>query len=185
MKYRAIFLSIFLLFASTTAFGDGPKVGDVAPDFTLPYATADTVNFGGVTLSDYFGKQPVILAFYPADFSPGCTTELCNIRDNFTAFNNFDAAVLGISNDNPFAHQAWIKQEGFQFKLLTDNHYKVAKMYGSYNEKYGMHQRTVYVINKDGKITYKNLHYKAGNAQDFNALKAAVAKLGESENGKM
>lgn len=185
MKIKIAIFGLFLLIVNSLAFGAGPNVGDEAPDFTLPYATADTVNYDGVTLSDYFGKQPVILAFYPADFSPGCTTELCNIRDNFAAFNDLNAAVLGISNDGPFAHQAWIKQEGFQFKLLTDNHYKVAKMYSSYNEKYGMHQRTVYVINQDGKITYKNLNYKAGNADDFNALKEAVAKLGESENEKM
>jgi len=185
MKLKTMIFALALIVINSFVFGAGPEVGDEAPDFTLPYATADTINFDGVTLSDYFGKQPVILAFYPADFSPGCTTEMCNIRDNFAAFNNLNAAVLGISNDNVFAHQAWIKQEGFQFKLLTDNHYKVAKMYDSYNKKYGMHQRTVYVIDQDGKITYKNLKYKTGNAKDFSALKEAIAKLGESENEKM
>lgn len=176
MKYMTFSLMLVLLLVGGIKAA-GPEAGDTAPDFTLPYASPDTINFDGVTLSDYFGKQPVVLAFYPADFSPGCTTELCNIRDNFASFNNFSAAVLGISNDGVFAHQAWIKDEGFQFKLLSDSHYKVAKMYGSYNDQYGMHQRTVYVINKDGKITYKNLQYKAGNADDFNALKAAVAKV--------
>ena len=179
MKYIIVQLIILFTLIGGT-LGAGPEVGETAPDFTLPYATADTIVFDGVTLSDFFGEKPVVLAFYPADFSPGCTTELCNIRDNFSAFNNLDAEVLGISSDGVFAHQAWINQENFQFKLLSDKHFKVGKMYESYSQKMGVHKRTVYVIDEEGNITYKNLNYKAGNPEDFNAMKNAVADLGET-----
>jgi len=164
-------------FLSSLIFADELQVGDMAPDFTLPYASADTINFDGITLSDLHGEQPVVLAFYPADWSSGCTTQLCNFRDNFQMFNQLNAAVLGISGDYVFSHKAWIEEEGFQFKLLSDHSHKVAKMYNSYRPKVGMNKRAVFVLNEEGKITYMNKNYKAGSREDFQALNEHLTSL--------
>ncbi len=172
---------LFLLF-TVAGIASEPETGSIAPDFTLPYASADTINFDGITLSDFQGDKPVVLAFYPADWSPGCTTQLCTFRDNFHAFNDLNAEVLAISGDYVFSHKAWIEAEGFQFKLLSDHFHKVAKMYHSYRPNLGMNKRTVYIIDRQGKIHYKNMKYSPGDSTDFQALQQALSAL-ESGQG--
>lgn len=174
-KIFGIFLMTIMLVGSLAA--RNLSVGDEAPDFTLPYASPDTIDFDGVRLSDYQGKQNVILAFYPADWSPGCTTEMCNLRDNFTALSQLNAAILGISGDYVFSHKAWIEHHGIQFKLLSDHLHNVARMYQSYRPEMGMNKRTVYIIDKQGKIAYMNLNYTAGNQRDFQDLRSHLASL--------
>src|SRR5688500_11066930 len=87
----------------------GPQVGQKAPDFKLPYATQEKAVFNpkeGMTLSEYRGKT-VVLAFYPADWSSGCTTELCTFRDTFKDLDRVGAVILGISGDYVFSHHEW------------------------------------------------------------------------------
>ncbi len=178
-------VKIFLLLFTLTAIpimGAELEVGDMAPDFTLPYATQDTINFDGVTLSDFKGRANVVLAFYPADWSPGCTTQMCTIRDNFSDFNDLDAEVMGISGDYVFAHKAWIEEEGFQFRLISDHLHKVARMYKSYRPDIAMNKRTVYVIDKEGNISYINMNYEAGNQRHFNELTNHLNSLEEESD---
>ncbi|MBS1271461.1 MAG: putative peroxiredoxin bcp [Candidatus Marinimicrobia bacterium] len=178
MKYRYILSAIIpLLILASIGYAKELQVGETAPDFTLPYASQDTINFDGVSLSEFHGKQPVVLAFYPADWSPGCTTQMCTFHDNFTAFNDLNTAVFGISGDYVFSHKAWIDSMGFQFKLLSDHRHKVARMYNSYRPKMGMNKRTVFVIDKNGKISYINMEYTPGDPADFEALKQHLASL--------
>jgi peroxiredoxin len=127
-------------------------VGDRAPDSKLPYATKDTIVFNGIQLSSLIGKKNIILAFYPADWSSGCTTEMCTLRDNFKELENLDAEVLRISGDYVFSHHEWAKHLNSQFKLLSDHKHEVAKIYGSYDERTGFNKRTIFVIDKSGKI---------------------------------
>ena len=175
---RIIFFSITaVLISISTGLAGELQVGDQAPDFRLPFASPDTINFDGIQLSDFRGKSNVIVAFYPADWSPGCTTEMCNLRDNFTALSQLNAQILGISGDYVFSHKAWIKHHGIQFRLLSDHLHKVAQMYNSYRPDVGMNKRTVYLIDKQGNIVYKNMDYTAGNAQDFQDLKSHLAAL--------
>ncbi|MDZ4277934.1 MAG: redoxin domain-containing protein, partial [Dehalococcoidia bacterium] len=84
------------------------SVGQEAPDFTLREE-----NNQEVTLSALRGA-PVVLVFYAADFSPGCTKELCGIRDDFSAFEEKGAKVFGISRDSAWAHKAFQEKEGFR-----------------------------------------------------------------------
>jgi peroxiredoxin Q/BCP len=161
--------------AVTTA----PKVGDAAPDFKLPYATQEQIYFKPeerMSLSSMRGKN-VILAFYPADWSGGCTKEVCTLRDTFAELAKLNATVLAISGDYVFSHHEWAKFHKLQFPLLSDHDHKVAQAYGSYNEAVGFNNRTIFLIDKDGVVRYSNLAFKAGDANDYNRLKEELAKL--------
>jgi peroxiredoxin len=159
------------------ASGLAPKVGDPAPDFTLPYATADTVAMQGTPLSGAVKSGPVLLAFYPADFSPGCTKEVCSLRDSFKELAELHLTVWGISGDNVFAHRAWTQAEKLPFRLLSDSKHEVARSYGSFNPETGFNSRTVFLIGQNGTVAYENLAYSVKDDKDFQALKDAVRKL--------
>jgi peroxiredoxin len=156
-----------------------PKVGQAAPDFSLPYATQEQIYLKPeerLSLSAQRGKN-VILAFYPADWSGGCTKEVCTLRDTFAELSKLNASVLGISGDYVFSHHEWAKFHKLQFPLLSDHDHKVARLYGSYMEDVGFNKRTVFLIDKDGIVRYSNLDFKAGDAKDYAALRAELEKL--------
>ncbi len=180
MKNRltvAALLGLILAFSLHARAEDKLKVGDPAPDFTLPMANQDTIQFSGIKLSQVEGKNNIILAFYPADWSGGCTTEMCNLRDNFTNLQNLGATVFGISGDYVFSHHQWAIYHKLPFDLLSDHDHAVAKTYQSFNPKWGMNLRTVYVIDRQGRIAYIDLAYVAGSADSYNRLKAAITSL--------
>jgi len=156
---------------------DELRVGDAAPDFTLPYATKDTIDFAGVKLSDIVGKDIIILAFYPADWSGGCTKEVCTFRDNFAALSKLGAAIYGISGDYVFSHREWAKHHNLPFTLLSDHNHEVARAYNSFNDLTGYNRRTVFVIGREGKIAYKDLSYNAGSTASFEQLKLALRNI--------
>jgi peroxiredoxin len=153
------------------------KVGDTAPDFTLPYATRDSVARDSVTLSAIEGKRNVVLAFYPADWSGGCTKEVCTIRDNFSQLGGANADVIGLSGDYVFSHFEWAKHHNLPFRLASDHNHAVAKKYGSYNEQYGFNRRTVFVVDKAGKIAYIDMAYSPRDSVSFNKLQVALKGL--------
>ena len=152
-----------------------PEVGEKAPDFELPIATKDTIIFEGKKLSDFLEKGPVVLAFYPADWSGGCTKEVCTLRDNFSEFEKLGATVIGISGDYVFSHKQWAQHHNLPFYLASDHLGKVSLQFASYNPESGYCKRTVYVLDKNGTVCYKNLAFKAGSEEDYKALKEAVA----------
>ncbi len=177
IRVGAFILSIALGSSALAQSDPAPKVGEQAPDFALPYATRDSIARVPLQLSKVVGQQAIILAFYPADWSSGCTKEMCTMRDDFKDLSELNAELLAISGDYVFASHEWAKQQNFPFKLVSDHLHKVAKLYDSYNEQYGFNKRTVFVINKQGKIAYENLDYSVANADDFNRLKDALKKL--------
>lgn len=165
--------------ANVAAASAAPKVGEAAPDFKLPYATKEKIFLKPeeqMTLSSLRGKT-VVLAFYPADWSGGCTTEVCTFRDTFADLGKLNAVVLGVSGDYVFSHHEWAKHHKLDFPLLSDHDHKVAKAYDSYMEQYGMNKRTIFVIDKDGVVRYSNLAFKAGDKKDYDALRAEIEKL--------
>jgi peroxiredoxin len=165
--------------ASVKVLAAAPKVGQAAPDFHLPYATQEGIHMKPeeqMTLAAQRGKN-VILAFYPADWSGGCTTEVCTLRDTFAELSKLNAAVLAVSGDYVFSHQEWAKHHNLQFPLLSDHDHAVAKMYDSYMEGVGFNKRTVYLIDKDGVVRYVNLAFKAGDKKDYDSLRAELEKL--------
>jgi len=125
------------------------KVGDMAPDFTLPATVQEKV-----TLSDYRGKKNVLLMFYPLDFSPVCSVENKQCAEMLPTRGADDVAALGISVDSLWAHKAFAAQNGIGYPLLADFHPKgdVARKYGVYLEEKGIAARTAFIIGKDGKI---------------------------------
>jgi mycoredoxin-dependent peroxiredoxin len=124
------------------------KVGDMAPDFTLPSTVGDEV-----TLSGYRGKKNVVLLFYPAAFSGVCSVENRQCGELTSANPSDDVEVLGISVDNLWSQQAFAEKLGVEYPLLADFHPKgdVAKKYGVYNEERGLANRTAFIVRKDGR----------------------------------
>jgi peroxiredoxin (alkyl hydroperoxide reductase subunit C) len=123
--------------------------GQSAPEFTLKDQAGNEVS-----LSDYRGKQPVVLVFYPFTFTGVCQGELCEIRDDPSTFDNAGAAVLAVSCDTRHAQAQWAEQQGFTFPVLSDfwPHGDVAKKYGVFNEQLGCANRATFVIDKEGKV---------------------------------
>lgn len=167
-------MMIVSLVASLAMAQEPYKMGDKAPDFKLPYATKDTVVFDGISSQDLAGKR-YLLAFYPADWSSGCTREVCTFRDAMADFNDLNVEVLGISVDSPFAHHQWAKGENLNFKLLSDQTHKFGRQMGVYNEDYGVFKRSVFVVGPDGRFQYVDYDYSVKDNSDFKALREALA----------
>jgi thioredoxin-dependent peroxiredoxin len=135
--------------------------GDAAPEFTLPDADGKQVS-----LSSYRGQR-VIVYFYPAAMTPGCTKEACDFRDNLNSFAGAGAAVIGISPDKPDRLARFRDKEGLTFPLLSDHERNVLRAYGAYGEKtmYGKTTvgviRSTFVIGADGKIEKAQYNVKA------------------------
>jgi peroxiredoxin len=127
--------------------------GVPAPDFTLP-VTPDQK----LSLRDLRGK-PVILAFYPADWSPVCGDQMGLYNEVLSEFQKHGAELLGISVDGAWCHDAFAQARGFHFPLLADFEPKgeVARAYGVYREGDGISERALFVIDKDGKIAWSYL----------------------------
>lgn len=131
---------------------DTLKVGDEAPDFTLP-----THNEGELNLRWYRGRQHVVLAFYPGDFTPICATQVPGYQVVMDKFEKYNAQLLAISVDSIACHAAWAKSlGGLSFPLMSDYypHGAVSGKYGVLNEKRGYAERTVFLIDLAGKIRW-------------------------------
>jgi len=126
------------------------QTGTPAPDFTLNSTPDQTVS-----LSDFRGR-PVILAFYPADWSPVCGDQMSLYNNTLKLFHKYNAVLLGISVDGVWSHQAFAKDRSLHFPLLSDFEPKgeVARMYGVYNYKKGKCERALFVIDNDGIIRW-------------------------------
>jgi peroxiredoxin len=126
------------------------KAGTVAPDFSLP-STPDQK----VSLSELRGK-PVVLVFYPADWSPVCSDQLGLYNELLPEFAEYDAEIVGISVDGIWCHLAFAKDRKFRTPLLADFEPKgaVARLYGVYNEKSGEAERALFVIDAEGVIRW-------------------------------
>jgi len=123
------------------------KVGDKAPDFTLMDEQGRPVS-----LKDFLGKKPVILYFYPKDFSPGCTTEACRFRDDYKAYEEKGAAVIGVSLDTVESHTKFSEKYNLPFPILSDNKKEVAKAYGVLGIGGIWTKRVTFIIDKEGNI---------------------------------
>jgi peroxiredoxin len=124
--------------------------GTDAPDFALPASPDQTVS-----LSDFRG-QPVILAFYPADWSPVCSDQMALYQAVLPEFQKFNAALLGVSVDGMWSHLAFAEDRNLHFPLLADFEPKgeVARAYQAYRADDGTSERALYVIDADGVVRW-------------------------------
>jgi peroxiredoxin Q/BCP len=131
-----------------------PRVGEKAPDFSLPSTDGRTISLG-----DLRGKK-VILYFYPKDSTPGCTKEACDFRDNAGRLKRKGAAVIGVSADSLKSHEKFSKKYDLPFPLLSDESKKMLRAYGVWREKTFMGRtymgivRTTVVIDEAGTIEH-------------------------------
>jgi len=125
-----------------------PQPNTPAPDFSLPDG-----NNKRVKLSDLRGKN-IVLAFYPADWSPVCTNELAIIQETLEDIRTLNAEVVGVSVDNMWSHRAWAQHQHLTFPLLSDfwPHGEVARKYGVFLEKDGISNRALFFIEGSGNL---------------------------------
>ena len=125
------------------------KVGDPAPDFSLPSQTGALVS-----LSSFREKKSVVLYFYPKDFTPGCTQESCAFRDQYEIFQQTGAEVIGVSGDSPDSHKRFAQEHRLPFLLLSDADGKAQKLYGISKFLGLVPGRVTFVIDKKGVIRH-------------------------------
>lgn len=129
------------------------NIGDKAPDFL-----GKDENGKDIHISDYKGKK-VVIYFYPKDSTPGCTTEACNLRDNYSELIKQGYAVIGVSIDNEASHRKFIEKNNLPFTLIADTDKKLVQEFGVWGEKqmYGRSYmgtlRTTFIVDEDGTIS--------------------------------
>jgi len=137
------------------------QVGDAAPEFSLPDSTGKQVS-----LADYKGRS-VVVYFYPAAGTPGCTKQACDFRDNLAEFDNAGFDVVGISPDKPAKLAKFVEAEGLTFPLLSDEDRSVMQEWAAYGEKQNYGRtitgvlRSTFVVDPDGKIAHAAYNVRA------------------------
>jgi peroxiredoxin len=136
------------------------KVGDPAPDFDLAWfapvgdgkENPPKYEQKRVKLSDFKGKQNVVVAFFPAAFSPGCTNEMKQYQTNHGSFTAANTKVLGVSVDSTWSNRAFREQLGVEFPILSDWKRDAARQYGLLDENSGVARRATFVVDKAGVV---------------------------------
>lgn len=151
--------------------------GSQAPEFTVPKAGGSAYNdIDEFSLAEALDDGPIVLAFYPAAFTSGCTDEMCAFRDAIPEFAELDAQVCGISVDLPFAQNVWIDQHDLGFPMLSDWNHDVIHAYNVVREDmYDMIEvarRSVFVVDADGIVRYRWV--RDGDNPDFGGLTRTV-----------
>lgn len=150
------------------------QIGQPAPPFTL--ISSDLKE---VSLANFTGKK-VIIHFFPMAFTGTCTKQLCTMRDNFSYYEDLNAAVLGISVDSPFTLAKFKEEQSYQFPLLSDFNKEVSKAYDAIYDEFvfglkGVSKRAAFVIDENQQVIYAEVLESAGDLPDFTAIEA-VAK---------
>lgn len=150
MKLTYIFTAGIMAAALVVArAAETPKVGDKAPAFQGKDQDGKTVK-----LSDFTGKQAVLLYFYPKDETPGCTKEACGFRDRLEDLKKKGVAVLGVSRDDAESHKKFVAKEKLNFPLIVDTDGKITETYGAGMKDRILARRVSFLIDKDGKIVH-------------------------------
>lgn len=145
-----------------------------APDFELPVKIGQSIK-----LSELRGK-PVVLVFYPADWSPVCGDQLALYNEIYSEFQKYDAQLVGISVDGIFCHQAYAKSRNLEFPLAADFEPKgkVSQLYGAYRAGEGYSERAIYVIDAQGIIRWSYLS-PIGENPGADGILSALESLAE------
>lgn len=151
------------------------SAGSPAPEFEL-YDDTDTLR----KLSDFRGKN-IVLYFYPKDDTPGCTTEACNFRDDYSAYEEADVVILGVSPDSVKSHVKFKNKFDLPFPLLSDEGHRVSDLYGVWGPKKFMGReyegvlRTTFLVDGNGTVVrvFENVRPAGHSAEVLSALDAA------------
>ena len=147
------------------------KVGDIAPEFEL-----EDQNGKKVRLSQYKGKKNLLLAFFPFAFSPVCTNELGELKEKEDSIMKLDTQILAASVDSTWSQKAFAKELGVRFPILSDFAKRTAPLYGALYEDKGFAKRSIFVIDKRGKVAYKRV-YEPGQQPDITEAVEVLKKL--------
>ncbi len=151
-----------------------------APTFTLPACDGESAE--PLALEDVVGQDNVVLAFFPLAFSPVCTDELCEFRDQLSALSQLNARVYGVSVDSPYALNAFSREQGLNFPLLSDFNKAASQEYGVLHEELaglkGVSKRSVFVIDRGGTVQYAWVSDDPLKRPDLGEIKGALQGLG-------
>jgi len=154
-------------------------VGSKAPDFTLKSKNAD--GLVDVSLASNLGKKNTLILFFPLAFTGVCTTELCEVSQGLQSYSDLNASVIGISVDSPFAQEAWAKKENITITLASDLNKEVTNEYGVLFKGIAgigdSSARAAFVVDQSGVIRYSEQTPTPKVLPNFDAIKAALAKL--------
>ncbi len=152
----------------------GPDVGQRAPDFSLPWANRDGVGpvEAPYQLASDRGKT-VVVAFYPRDFTKGCTAQMRTFAEQYDSLFGPDVVLVAISTDSVETHGRFAASLGLPFRLLSDPEQRVSKQYASKDPE-GYNRRTIYVVGPDGRVRFRNMQFNALDPKDYAELRAAV-----------
>jgi len=162
------------------SINDGLPAGSRAPGFTLKNALGEPVS-----LSDYAGR-PVLLVFYPLDWSPGCSQQLELYQQEIDEFETRGIAVVAISVDSIYSHGAWAAVRGITFPLLSDFAPRgaVARQYAVWRDEDGFSERALYLIDGDGVIRYAHVSPQLHHLPDIYELLTALDQVSTAERDK-
>lgn len=153
------------------------QIGDTAPDFSLAPAPGPD----RVTLSELREDGPVVVLFFPLAFSSVCTNELCSLADDWSAWADLEAQVVGISVDSPFVTQKFREETGVPFPLLSDFNREASGAWGVLYEEFfgmkGVSKRSAFVVGEDGTVKYGWVSEDAGVMPDFAEIRGVLADL--------
>jgi peroxiredoxin Q/BCP len=160
----------------TAVMLSGPDVGRRAPTFRLPWASKEGVGPADQPYDLALDRgKTVVLAFYPRDFTSGCTAEMRTFGEQYDSLFGPEVVVVGISTDSLETHSRFAVSLDLPFRLLSDPTQEVARRYAS-NDRSGYLRRTVYVIGPDGRVRYRNLRFNALDPKHYAELGAAVRR---------
>jgi glutaredoxin-dependent peroxiredoxin len=152
--------------------------GAPAPDAVLTRDDARTP----VALSDYLGRQPLVLLFFPLAFSSTCTEQMCAVADDYSAYEDLGAQVLGISVDSPYVNARFARETAAPFPILSDFNRTAARAYGVLRERFGhleaVSERAAFVIDGDGRVIYAWVG-EPGDLPPLDEIKAALASAAD------
>lgn len=152
--------------------------GDMAPRFTLPNQDKKVSN-----LEEFLGKGRVVLAFFPGAFTSTCTHEMCTFRDSLSKLSSLNAQVVGISVNDPWTLRGFANVNGLTFPLLSDYLREATKAYGVELPDFGsvkgylVAQRSIFILDKAGQITFSWIAPQAGIEPDYKLIEEQLTKV--------
>ena len=154
-----------------------PEIGEIAPDFTLPgiVVTGADAHARHFSLREHRGT-PLVLAFYPADASPGCTAQLCNYQSELAGFEALGATVWAISRQSTDSHESFARKQGLAFPLLADERGHVVDAYGVGMFGVGV-RRSIFIIDAEGVVRWKHVAMIGVTYQSAAVIRAELARI--------